>query len=176
VGLDGDWVTKEKIIDQAIDFRPTNFQEKIVPTEIFDLAISLEVVEHLTPDAADRFVGSLMLSADAIVFSAAFICQPGAGHVNTRAHSYWAQMFMSSGYRLFDVFRPEFWSDNRVEPWYRQNTFLYVKENHPLHDALVAGGHRPQRDSRFVDCVHPWLYLLILEELRRRMSQKADPT
>jgi 2-polyprenyl-3-methyl-5-hydroxy-6-metoxy-1,4-benzoquinol methylase len=57
--LDGDWVTKEKIIDHAIDFRPTNFQEKIAPTEIFDLALSLEVVEHLTPDAADRVARSM---------------------------------------------------------------------------------------------------------------------
>jgi 2-polyprenyl-3-methyl-5-hydroxy-6-metoxy-1,4-benzoquinol methylase len=63
VGLDGDWVTEDRLIDRAIEFRPTNFQQGIVSTETFDLAISLEVVEHLPPDAADRFIQSLKKSA-----------------------------------------------------------------------------------------------------------------
>jgi SAM-dependent methyltransferase len=168
VGLDGDWVIKETMIDHAIDFRPTNLMQGVVTTEAFDLAMSLEVAEHLPPDAGDRLIKSLTKSADAIIFSAAFIGQPGAGHINTRPHSYWAQKFLSSGFLLFDIFRPKFWSDGRVEPWYRQNTFLYVKIEHPLHNALASKGHRAERDPRFVDCVHPWLYLWILEELRRR--------
>jgi SAM-dependent methyltransferase len=169
VGLDGDWVTTEQLIDRAIEFRAINFYQEISHTEAFDLAISLEVVEHLPPEIADRFINSLTQSANAVVFSAAFIGQPGAGHINTRPHSYWAQKFISSGYLLFDIFRPEFWSDNRVAPWYRQNTFVYARADHPLYDALIAGGHRAQRDTRFVDCIHPWLYLWILEELKRRV-------
>jgi 2-polyprenyl-3-methyl-5-hydroxy-6-metoxy-1,4-benzoquinol methylase len=106
VGLDGDWVTEDKLIDRAIEFRQTNFQREIVSTETFDLAISLEVVEHLSPDAADRFIQSLIKSAGAVVFSAAYLGQPGAGHINTRHHSYWAHKFISSGYLLFDLFRP----------------------------------------------------------------------
>ena len=126
VGLDGNWVAKEKIIDPTIDFRATDFQQEIASTETFDLAMSLEVAEHLPPEAADRFIQSLMRSSKAVLFSAAFIGQPGAGHINTRPHSYWAQKFISSGYLLFDIFRPEFWSDARVEPWYRQNAVLFV--------------------------------------------------
>jgi hypothetical protein len=171
VGIDGDWVPKERMIDPSIDFRPTDLMKGAVTPETFDLAMSLEVAEHLPPDAGDRFIGSLTQSANALIFSAAFIGQPGSGHINTRPHSYWAQKFLSSGFQLFDVFRPEFWNDNRVEPWYRQNTFLYVKLGHPLHNALTADGHFAERDARFVDCVHPWLYLWILEELRRRVSQ-----
>jgi SAM-dependent methyltransferase len=175
VGLDGDWVTEDRLIDRAIEFRPTNFQQGIVSTETFDLAISLEVVEHLPPDAADRFVQSLIKSAGAVVFSAAYLGQPGAGHINTRHHSYWAHKFISSGYLLFDLFRPEFWADNRIMPWYRQNTFLYVRANHPLNQALMASGHQAQRDARFVDCIHPWLYLWILEELRSRIKDNTKP-
>jgi hypothetical protein len=60
-------------------------------------------------------------------------------------------------------------------PWYRQNTFLYVKANHPLHHALMASGRQAQRDARFVDCVHPWLYLWILEELKKRIKENPGP-
>jgi hypothetical protein len=109
-------VTKEKLIDSTIEFRPTNFQQGISHTGVFDLAISVEVVEHLPSDAADRLVQSIAQSANAVVFGAAFIGQPGLGHINTRPHSYWAHKFVSNGYLLFDIFRPEFWSDNRVEP------------------------------------------------------------
>ena len=170
VGLDGNWVKPEMLLDQSIEFRTTNLQLDVPLEERYDLAMSLEAAEHLPTEAGERFVRSIIRASDAVIFSAAFYGQPGTDHINTRPHSYWANMFLANGYKLFDIFRPEFWSDNRVEPWYRQNTFLYVKTAHPLHDALIATGHQPERDARFVDCVHPWLYLLMCEELRRRST------
>jgi hypothetical protein len=130
LGLDGIWIPPEKILDRAIEFQHQDLTKGVHLGESFDLALSLEVAEHLPPDAADGFVKLIASSADAVVFSAAFVGQPGAGHVNTRPHSYWAARFLAEGYQLFDILRPEFWSDNRVEPWYRQNTFLYVRAKH----------------------------------------------
>ena len=163
-GLDGDWVSQEKMLDPAIAFRRADLQQEITGAERHDLAISLEVAEHLPPASSDGFVRTLVAHADAIVFGAAYVSQPGTGHINTRPHSFWADRFLAHGYRMYDFFRPHFWSDNEVEPWYRQNTFLYVRPGHPLDAALADAGHSPLPDARFVDCIHPWLYFGMLEQ------------
>lgn len=174
VGLDGSWNSQEKMIDPLIEFHPCDLEKKVALDGSFDLAMSLEVAEHLNSGASETFVDSLSSLGGAVLFGAAFISQPGANHINTRLHSFWAELFMARGYALFDLFRGVFWSDDRVEPWYRQNTFLYVRPDHPLHAALLSRGHSFQPDARFINCVHPWLYLLALQEvasLRKRISE-----
>jgi SAM-dependent methyltransferase len=172
VGIDGDWVSQEKMVTQAITFRSADLNQEIAAAETFDLALSLEVAEHLKPASSVTFVRSLMHHSGAIVFSAAFASQPGWNHINTRLHSDWAARFLADGYQLFDFFRPYFWSDRRVEPWYRQNTFLYVRPAHPLHKALVLAGYRAQEDARFADAIHPWLYFEALGEIERLQKQR----
>ena len=173
VGLDGNWVTHDMMPSAAIEFRPTDLRQDFSAGS-FDLAISMEVAEHLPPEASDRFFHSLARCADAVLFSAAFSGQPGTDHINTRLHSFWAAKFLGQGYQLFDLFRPKFWSDERVAPWYRQNTFLYAKPGHPLHRALEAAGLRGSTDAGFVDCIHPWLYFYLLEQLREA-AEAARP-
>jgi hypothetical protein len=165
-GLDGDWVSPEMMLDPNIAFRRANLSEEIPAHERHDLAISLEVAEHLPPESSDGFVRTLVAHADAILFGAAYLGQPGRDHINTRPHSFWANKFLAQGYLLFDFFRPQFWSDNEIEPWYRQNTFLYVRPGHPLHSALTGAGQAPLPDARFVDCIHPWLYFGLLEQFQ----------
>lgn len=167
VGIDGEWASEGGLPDVGIEFHPKNLNAPIVFDETFDVAMSLEVAEHLEPKSSDAFVKSLTGLSGAIVFSAAFTGQPGSNHINTRPHSFWAKKFIASGYQLFDYFRPKFWSDEGVEAWYRQNTFLYVKPGHPLHSAMTAKGELPQPDARFVDCLHPYFYLAALDEIGR---------
>lgn len=167
VGLDGDWNSQEAMIDPQIRFYPTNLEKKFTLPDRFDLAISLEVAEHLQPDSSDTFIESLAQLSDAVLFGAAFVGQPGVNHINTRLHSFWAQKFFSRGYVLFDLLRPTFWSDDRVEPCYRQNTFLYVKPCHNLYATLVNRGYAYNQDARFADCVHPVIYLGLLNEFNR---------
>jgi SAM-dependent methyltransferase len=174
LGLDGSWNAREKMVDPHIEFQPCDLEKKIALDRTFDLVMSLEVAEHLESGSSDTFLDSLTALGGAVLFGAAFIAQPGANHINTRPHSFWAEKFLARGYALFDLFRGVFWSDERVEPWYRQNTFLYVKPGHPLYAALVGRGHSCQPDARFTDCVHPWLYLLALQEvasLRKRVAE-----
>jgi SAM-dependent methyltransferase len=173
MGLDGPWVTQDMMLDPAIDFRSANLAEENALATSYDLALSLEVAEHLPPKASGQFVSTLVRASDAVLFSAAFVAQPGTNHINTRPHSFWARKFVADGYLLFDIFRQEFWDNERVEPWYRQNTFLYVRPNHPLHQVLIEGGHRSCKNIGFVDCIHPWLYSLVLDQLTRR-SQPVD--
>jgi SAM-dependent methyltransferase len=165
VGFDGSWVTQEMMLDPAIEFRSVNLADEGVVSGFYDLALSMEVAEHLPPEASDKFISTLVRVSNAVLFSAAFVAQPGTNHINTRPHSFWAKKFLANGYLLFDIFRQEFWDNEKVEPWYRQNTFLYVKPVHPLHDALIRDGHRVCKNVGFVDCIHPWLYSFILDQL-----------
>ena len=174
VGLDGTWNAQDKMVHPLIEFHACDLEQKVALDGAFDLVMSLEVAEHLDSGASDTFLDSLTSLGDAVLFGAAFTAQPGTNHVNTRPHSFWARKFLARGYALFDLFRGVFWSDERIEPWYRQNTFLYVKPQHPLYAALLSRGHSSQPDARFTDCVHPWLYLLTLQEvanLRKWLSE-----
>ena len=176
VGFDGHWNSLGDILDQQIEFYPTNLEQPIFLTESFDLVISLEVAEHLQPEASDTFVDSLSRLSDAVLFGAAFIGQPGANHINTRLHSFWAEKFIARGYLLFDLFRPTFWDDDRVEPCYRQNTFLYVKPDHALFCTLIQRGYSYRHDARFMDCVHPVIYQGLLNEfIKLQQSLGPDP-
>lgn len=167
VGFDGDWNSQEDMLDRNIEFHQVNLEMELPLTETFDLAISLEVAEHLQPESSDAFVGSLTRLSGAVLFGAAFIGQPGANHINNRLHSFWAGKFLACGYLPFDLFRPVFWNDDRVEPCYRQNTFLYVKPGHSLHSALVSRGYASGTELALMDCVHPAVYLGLLGEFNR---------
>ena len=167
VGFDGEWNSQKDMLDPSIEFYPTNLEKAISLTDPFDLAISLEVAEHLQPASSDTFVESLCRLSGAVLFGAAFLGQPGVNHINTRFHSFWAGKFFDRGYLLFDLFRPTFWNDTRVEPCYRQNTFLYVTPGHSLYQALVNSGYACDREGRFIDCVHPAVYLGLLNEFQR---------
>jgi SAM-dependent methyltransferase len=173
VGIDGAWNSGKELVGPGIEFHAADLEGEVSLAEKFELALSLEVAEHVRPDSSDRFVASLARLSDAVVFGAAFTGQPGTNHINTQAHSFWAAKFLARGYTLFDFFRAKFWSDNRVGPWYRQNTFLYVKAGHPLHAALTEAGHRAQENVHFVDAVHPWLYLAALDEIKRLSALPA---
>jgi len=92
----------------------------------FDLAVSLEVGEHLPESAAKTFVESLTRLAPVVLFSAAIPGQGGTSHVNEQWPEYWSRLFANHGFDPADVVRPRIWGDERVEFWYAQNVILYA--------------------------------------------------
>ena len=114
----------------------------------FDLAISLEVAEHLEPQRSDSLVRDLCALADTVLFAAAIPFQGGAGHINERWQSWWAQKFSENGYDPFDVLRRDIWGRRDIAWWYKQNTIFYVKRNSPAHARFLrASRSRPARCS-----------------------------
>lgn len=99
-------------------------------TEGFDLAVSLEVAEHLPESAADGFVASLCAAAPVVLFSAAIPRQGGTGHVNCQPPSYWAEKFAAHGYECNDRLRQIVWEWTSVEPWYRNNILTFFDPDH----------------------------------------------
>jgi SAM-dependent methyltransferase len=124
----------------------------------FDLAICLEVAEHLQPSAAPVLVQSLTRLAPVVLFSAAIPFQGGTDHRNEQWPEFWEGLFAANGFASLDCVRPRIWADERVAWWYRQNTVLYVRhgyvdEHAPLKTAVAATPRYP------LAVVHPSVYL-----------------
>jgi hypothetical protein len=124
-----------------------------------DLAISLEVAEHLPEESAETFVASLTGLARVVLFSAAIPRQGGTQHLNEQWPSYWAAKFAERGYRPIDVIRPKVWNIDTVSFWYKQNTLLYV------HDDVLAAREdlralHAATSGNPLDVVHPRLFTM----------------
>lgn len=158
-GLDGSWNSQEKMLSQKINFQAIDLAFPSMSSEIrYDLAVSLEVAEHLPKTSADQFVSFLTQMSDVILFSAAFTNQGGDNHINEQPHSYWAHKFLKLNYIPYDLFRPFFWDNSSIDFCYRQNVFLYVSSVSKLNNSLAAEGVSPLDNIGFMDCVHPCLY------------------
>ncbi len=165
VGLDGKWNSQGRMVEQSIKFVPVDLNGPVNISEKFDIAISLEVAEHLKDSSADSFVNNMIASSDVVMFGAAYPSQGGTDHMNEQPPTYWANIFLKYGYVPYDIFRPVFWGSPTVSFWYQQNTFLYVRSSSRVNETLKNMGHKPILNTAFMNCVHPTLYNLKLSSL-----------
>lgn len=117
----------------------------------FDLALCLEVAEHLKPARAEALVEYLCSLSDMVLFSAAIPYQGGNGHINEQWQRYWMDLFKARGYT--GVVLPAIRENSKIELWYRQNAILFV--NYPFDRGSPAG-----------DFVLPEYYLEIVRGLQ----------
>jgi len=166
-GVDGPWNSQDKMIDDDIVFTGIDLNYPPLKFKRFDLAMSLEVAEHLDPASAPRFVKFLTDLSDVILFGAAYLKQGGKNHINEQRHSYWAELFNQNGYQVFDLFRENFWENKKIEFWYQQNTFLYVRGGCDFFKTLHENGVFPVKNLKFLNCIHPELYSKWLKKNRK---------
>lgn len=126
----------------------------------YDLALCLEVGEHLPPGDAAWLVEVLTTMSGVVVFSAAIPGQGGAGHCNERWPQYWVKLFEDRGYVVSGALRWRLWHmvPDPVECWYAQNMLACV-HSHELTqrwDELegLFNGHAFDP----VPVVHPFLW------------------
>lgn len=163
LGLDGPWVEQELLEIPTQDFRQVNFEEVITLDKKYDLAISLEVAEHLSERAAVSFVDSLTSASNFILFSAAIPFQTGRGHINLQWQDYWADLFIERGFVVLDLVRKKIWEDRYIPPHYRQNILLFVKKEdvHRVKGPEIGGYDY----STPISLVHPDMYLLRIKKM-----------
>lgn len=66
----------------------------------FDLALCLEVLEHIEERYTDNVIQNLVDASDLLLVSAAVPGQEGEGHVNLQHKKYWIDKFDKHGYIL----------------------------------------------------------------------------
>jgi hypothetical protein len=157
LGIEGPWLDTSQLTIQQSEFRYADLTQPFAIGRTFDLAISLEVAEHIDEFYADTFVSSLCNLSPRVVFSAAVPYQGGAHHVNEQWQSYWGTKFSEHDYMAFDIIRPMVWNEKEIPTFFRQNTIIY------LHSSQIK---RYPALSRFQvtelglpDRVHPDQYL-----------------
>jgi SAM-dependent methyltransferase len=148
LGIDGDYVNLDLLHIDKSEFLTHDLSKPLILGKKFDLALCLEVAEHLPENSAEVLVDSLCNSSQRILFSAALPCQGGQNHLNEQSIEYWKNKFNNNGYLVKDIFRQEIWDDKRIEWWYRQNMFLIEK----ISDRKVIQG-------KINDYYHPDMYV-----------------
>ena len=126
LGLDGDWVPSDQLEISANEFQVVDLHGSLQIARRFDLAICLEVAEHISAPAGDALVRTLAQAASIVLFSAAVPHQGGTGHVNEQWPGYWIERFGREGMIAIDCFRPQFWNDAQMAWWYAQNAIFFV--------------------------------------------------
>jgi SAM-dependent methyltransferase len=129
VGLDGEY-NKGRVLIDADEFIGCDLEEQLpsFPSK-FDLAMSLEVAEHLSPQRAQSFVRDLTSLSSAVLFSAAWPGQGGTNHINEQWHDYWVKLFADVDFTPVDCIRPWILTNRTVSGHYRSNTLLFIDKN-----------------------------------------------
>jgi SAM-dependent methyltransferase len=129
LGLDGDHIDPSWLVIPKECYRAVDLSKPFDVDEKFDLAVCLEVAEHLPKRCAQYLVRRLVNLAPIVLFSAAVPFQGGTHHVNEKWPEFWNDLFGQNGYRALDLIRMQTWKNPGVKYWYRQNMFLYVLED-----------------------------------------------
>lgn len=154
LGIDGGGVDLAQLQISPSEFMRQDLTSDFRLDRKFDLAVSLEVAEHLEEKFAIDFVKNLTSLSQAVLFSAAQPFQGGKHHVNEQWPEYWVDIFSRYGYTVLDPFRRLVWDDPGVEWWYAQNILLFVQDGYMRGNELLLAEHG--RLSRHqLSLVHP---------------------
>jgi hypothetical protein len=157
LGIDGDYVDKEKLLIPKDKFVCMDLSKPDTLNRKFDLAVCLEVAEHIPINNANALIDLIISTSDTIFFSAAIPGQGGKGHVNEQWPDYWRDLFAAKGYKMVDILRNKFWDLQEVQPWYSQNSFLFINkalQNHQINDISILSLPK----SFPLRAVHPELF------------------
>jgi SAM-dependent methyltransferase len=157
-GLDGDYLDRRQLQIPQDQFRATDLSSPFGLSRSFDLAISLEVAEHLPPQSAEGFVGSLTQLAPVVLFSAAIPGQGGTQHLNEQWPDYWVTLFKAHNYLPIDCIRGMVWGNRQVEWYYAQNVLCFAKADRLREDSELRRAYE-KTNLQQLALVHPERFL-----------------
>jgi SAM-dependent methyltransferase len=128
LGLDG-YAQPDQLLFDPARFRAADLTDPPPLGRAFDLAVCVEVAEHLPAAAAPRLVAALAAAAPCVLFSAALPGQGGRHHVHENWPGFWRGLFAGRGYDRLDPIRPRVWRESGVAWWYKQNLYLYCRRD-----------------------------------------------
>ncbi len=137
-GVDGLWVNRAYLKIPQDCFVQHDLTKSLYLRRTFDLALCLEVAEHLPHECARELVLSLTRLSNFVLFSAAFPYSGGIGHVNEQWGHYWIQLFRERHYTPLDCIRRYTWDNPRVKGWYSSNALLFVQDGQLPNLSIAA--------------------------------------
>lgn len=154
-GVDGIY-TKELHTNIKADFKYINLEKKFTINK-FDLAISLETAEHLSPERAKSFIKDICNTSDVVFFSAAVDGHGGVNHLNEKNQSYWIKLFNDENYHPFIFLdRNKYWYHKSFKkcPYYISGSFLYIKKGTRTYQNLIK--YKLNKND-LTDIIHPYI-------------------
>ena len=135
VGVEGPWIKNAQKFKDSLDIRVHDLEQPFQINERFDLAICLEVAEHLPTERSESLVqDSMRFVGFRSIQRRRNPSQPGTNHINCQWQSFWASLFEKNGRLAIDIIRPKVWCNNTVPFWFQQNTLLYASSTKAKSD------------------------------------------
>jgi len=158
LGLDGNYVDRSLLDIPAGRFIATDLSKPVHVGGKYDLAVCLEVAEHLPEASAETLVQLLTDLAPCVLFSAAIPFQGGVNHLNEQWPEYWATRFRARDFLPIDCLRRTIWSNEKVAWFYAQNILLFAEERYAhAHPSLAR---ELLNSTAPLSLVHPSCFLL----------------
>ena len=154
LGVDHPDVPPDLLMISRKEFVGTDLTQEIELGKKFDLAMSLEVAEHLDKSSAEILIDNLVRHSGIVLFSSAIPGQGGTNHVNENWPDYWIDLFLSRGFICNDIIRPKIWTNSEIPFWYRQNIMLFTRSHLPLDTDHAS--------FEGASLVHPELFEIVL--------------
>lgn len=144
-GVDYETVAKKYIGDNFVQF---NLKQRLQLDKKYDLALSIEVIEHIEHEYEDIVISNISHSANIILFSGAKPNQVGTNHVNCQTKEYWLSKFAKEGFEL--------WADKQTEliafmesepeftkcPWLVENLVILKRSDNIINLAKADGNYQ----------------------------------
>lgn len=162
IGIDGSHVPHDKLLIPRNNFVEIDLENgPLLLDHRFDLAICLEVAEHLSRSRSQSFVADLCSLSDVILFSAALPFQGGISHTNEQWLEYWGILFRRNGYVPVDVLRDRLWLKTKIEWYYRQNIVFFCTPEKAIE--LFPSTHIVE--DKLLTRIHPEMMLVLVSKL-----------
>lgn len=167
-GIDGDYINKDNLAIPKANFVEKNLALDVDFDRRFDLALCLEVAEHLPMERSESFIDFLVSLAPVVVFSAAIPGQTGRNHINEQWPEFWIDIFKKKNYDFFDLFRPILWNIEKISPWYRQNMLVFIDND----TAMSYGQIYLDTQKIPINLVHPEIFSIVLAGRNRSIEER----
>jgi SAM-dependent methyltransferase len=168
LGIDGPWVETDRLQFTPSAFRVHDLHVPLRLEARFDLAVCLEVAEHVAEEHAGDLIGLLTGASDMVLFSAAIPGQGGKGHLNEQFPSYWCSHFAARGFVPVDILHSLVWTDEGLFNWFRQNLLIFVAEPRLASLPRLAASRTP---PALLDRVHPQYFRRRTRQLREARAE-----
>ncbi|MCA9798638.1 MAG: class I SAM-dependent methyltransferase [Cyanobacteria bacterium HKST-UBA04] len=118
--------SKDFIIFQADATKPIRFNQT------FDLAMCVEIAEHIPNRCSRQLVKTLTKASDTVFFTAAPPGQGGVGHINEQPQAFWERLFQDEGFSLDESLSHYFRTtlqDAQVVYWLSRNIMIFRRDS-----------------------------------------------